>query len=264
MTAQFVSTDPARPGTFSGDQLLLDVDRLKIALQARATGGLGDEGEFIVLRRKLLGITRIAKLLPDYVQKRRDLGEFWMFIQPKFPSYAERREFIRDSFEPLVAMLESTERAPSDETITKAITTLDAAHVREAWQKALERRSEDPEGAITAARTLIESVCKTILDSYGPNLYASGVELPTLYASAANRLNLAPSQHEEQVFKQILGGCQSVVNGLASMRNRLSDAHGQGAKPVRPLVRHAELAVNLAGTMAMFLITTWEERTRPA
>ena len=58
----------------------------------------------------------------------------------------------------------------------------------------------------------------------------------------------------------ILGGCQTVVHGLATMRNRLSDAHGQGSKSVRPPVRHAELAVNIAGIMSMFLIATWEER----
>jgi hypothetical protein len=52
-----------------------------------------------------------------------------------------------------------------------------------------------------------------------------------------------------------------VVNGLASVRNRLSDAHGQGRKPVRPASRHAELAVNLAGTMALFLVATFEAAT---
>jgi Abortive infection C-terminus len=37
-------------------------------------------------------------------------------------------------------------------------------------------------------------------------------------------------------------------------------AHGKGRLPVKPKARHAELAVNLAGTMAMFLISTWVER----
>lgn len=29
--------------------------------------------------------------------------------------------------------------------------------------------------------------------------------------------------------------------------------HGQGKRPVKPLPRHAELAVNMAGSMASFL-----------
>ncbi|MYG04596.1 MAG: abortive infection family protein, partial [Acidobacteriia bacterium] len=67
-------------------------------------------------------------------------------------------------------------------------------------------------------------------------------------------------QHTEPVFKNILGNCQSVVGNLAAIRNKLGDAHGQGRRQVRPRPRHAELAVNLAGSMAMFLISTWSER----
>src|SRR3954469_16034145 len=71
---------------------------------------------------------------------------------------------------------------------------------------------------------------------------------------------LAPNQHTEQVFKAILGNCQSVVNYLGTIRNRLGASHGQGGKPVRPRPRHAQLVVNLAGSMATFLITTWLEQ----
>jgi hypothetical protein len=33
---------------------------------------------------------------------------------------------------------------------------------------------------------------------------------------------------------------------------------------VKPKARHAELAVNLAGTMAAFLVATWKERSGDA
>lgn len=77
---------------------------------------------------------------------------------------------------------------------------------------------------------------------------------------AAEVTNLAPSQHQEEVFRAILGNCQSIVNNLIAIRNRVGDAHGQGRRRVRPKPRHAELAVNLAGTMAAFLVETWQER----
>ena len=86
-------------------------------------------------------------------------------------------------------------------------------------------------------------------------------DLPRLHGKVANVLNIAPSQHTEQVFKQILGGCHAVVEGLGALRNRLGDAHGQGKRPVRPASRHAELAVNLAGAMATFLVATYKEKT---
>ena len=130
------------------------------------------------------------------------------------------------------------------------------------WSKAIERRADDPEGAITAARSLLESVCKHLLDEMGV-AYDDKADLPKLYGLTANKLNLAPSQHTEQVFKQILGGCHSIVEGLGSLRNRLSDAHGKGKAGVRPHARHAQLAVNLSGSVAMFLVETLKAKTEP-
>ncbi|MDF9620567.1 abortive infection family protein [Pseudomonas entomophila] len=51
----------------------------------------------------------------------------------------------------------------------------------------------------------------------------------------------------------------SVVH-TSSLRNRLSDAHGKGKNAAKASPRHAELAVNPAGSMAMFLLTTWESQ----
>jgi hypothetical protein len=118
-------------------------------------------------------------------------------------------------------------------------------------------------GLVTGSRTLIECVCKHILDESGVT-YEERDDLPKLYGLTSGQLNLSPSQHTEKVFRQILGGCHSVVEGLGSLRNKLSDAHGKGKKAIKPSARHAELAVNLAGSMATFLVSTWQEGTRRA
>jgi hypothetical protein len=60
------------------------------------------------------------------------------------------------------------------------------------------------------------------------------------------------TRDSEQAFKQILGGCDSVVAGLGS-RNKAGDAHGSRRRIYRPAPRHATLAVNLAGVSALFL-----------
>ena len=44
------------------------------------------------------------------------------------------------------------------------LTRFDSEAVTEAWRIALQRRSSDPAGAITAARTMLESVLKSVLD----------------------------------------------------------------------------------------------------
>lgn len=228
-------------------------------LVSRATGGAGDDVEYKKLRHELRAIARVSDLLPQFVRTCRDLSEFWGFIKPKFGSYAERREYLRTAFEPLLAELEKESRAPSDSGISAVVQSVSSNYIQEVWQKALERRSSDPEGAITASRTLLETVAKHILGASAVP-YDDSSDLPKLYSLTAKQLNLSPSQHTEQLFKQILGGCQTVVEGLGAMRNRHSDAHGKGVTGKKPAPRHAELAVNLSGAMATFLLQTWEAK----
>jgi hypothetical protein len=131
--------------------------------------------------------------------------------------------------------------------------------VQRAWTAALDKVLDDPDGAITAARTMLESVCKHICDERGVT-YETGWDLSRLYKAAASSMNVAPDQHAEQVIKQILSGVSSVVGGLAALRNSMSDAHGQGKRSVRPVPRHAKLAVNAAFAVAGFLIDTHVEK----
>lgn len=133
--------------------------------------------------------------------------------------------------------------------------------MHEVWEKALSRRSDDPEGAITVARTLLETVCKRILDASGVT-YKDSEDLPKLYSLVAKQLNLAPDQHSEIAIKAILGGAMTMVNGIGTLRNKLSDSHGRGGRAVKPSPRHASLAVNLAGALATFLVETFLERVK--
>jgi len=243
------------------DELILKIESLKNMLVAYATGGGGDAADYKHLRQELIAHPKISKTLPRFIHTCREISEFWSFIKSKFAHWQERREFLRQEFDPVLSMLESEARSPSDVSISATVQAVNSAYIQEVWQKALERRATDPEGAITAARTLLESVCKHILDVAGVS-YDDSDDLPKLYALTAKQLNLSPSQHTEQLFKQILGGCQTVVEGLGALRNRHSDAHGKGASGSRPASRHAELAVNLSGTMATFLLQTLETRKK--
>ncbi len=233
---------------------------LQNLLVAQATGGSGDGGDYHFLRRHFLDNPDTKALLPQFVRTSRDLSQFWQFIKAKFAHYAERREFLWTEFGPLLNHLESGSLAPADKPISDALQQFDQDNVHRVWSRALERKNRDPEGAITSARTLLESVCKHILDACAIE-YPKNVELHQLYSLTAKELNLSPDQHSEKIFKQILGGCSGIVTGLGSLRNTLGDAHGQGRRPVKPAPRHAELAVNLAGAVALFLVTTFEERT---
>jgi hypothetical protein len=234
------------------------VTALQNLLVARATGGSAEEQAYIPLRAQLLKDPLVGTLLPRFVRTSRDLGQFWQFIQPKFVHYGERRQFIWDEFRPALEAAESG-TSPVAETASAALTRLSSDAVQDAWRRALARQADDPEGAITLSRSLLESVCKHILDDTGQT-YPHDADLPKLYHLVSKELQLAPSQHAEDAFKRILGGCSSVVEGLGTLRNRVGDAHGTGRRAVKPQARHAALAVNLAGAMGTFMVATWEAR----
>ena len=233
---------------------------LQNLLIVHATGGGADDGEYKILRGQLMENSTLASVLPKCVRTCRDLSQFWGFIKFEYGTYAERRQFLWAEFRPLLDHLEGRNKKPADASISGRLKSFDADGVHAVWAKAIERRSADPEGAITAARTLLETVCKHILDAQGVQYDAAKIDLPELYRLTSKELRLAPGQHTEDTFKKILGGVTSVVNELGSLRNRLGDAHGQGNRPVKPAVRHAELAVNLAGSMALFLVDTFNAR----
>jgi len=238
-----------------------DFDRaeyMQNMLIERATGGDGNNFHYGQLREYFLSNPALSNLIPRWVKVNRNLDQFWQFIRPKYASYAERRTFIWDEFSGLLEFLESKHTLPPEKTISENLKNFDSDGVHFAWQKALERKATDSEGAITISRTILESVCKHILDAKGVQYNTSKIELSELYKKTAKELNLAPEQHNEQIFKQILGGCSAIVNGLGTLRNKLGDAHGKGKSPVKPNIRHAQLAVNLAGSMALFLIQTYE------
>jgi hypothetical protein len=236
-------------------------EHLQRLLICRATGEQADDGEYAEFRKRFLDNTTTKTLLPTFVRTSRDLAQFWQFIKAKHATYAERRQFIWDAFAPLLDYLEKGGVPPPAEQISSTLKAFDAENIHTLWAKALERTGNDPDGAVTVARTLLESVCKHLLDEMSIP-YGKNPDLPELYALLSKQLNLSPTQHTEKAFRQILHGCSSVVDALGSLRNRIGDAHGHCKGQPRPLSRHAALAVNLSGSMAMFLVETWKARTK--
>lgn len=244
------------------ESTLIDtIERIKELIINRGIGKIGpyDEDfskEFTSLRKHLISSSLAKrKNFPKDMIEFQSLNMFWDKQLCKFSSYKERREYVYDLFKNLLIELESLKDFPLDEITSNS---LSLNFIDEYWRKALERRNSEPEGAITMARTLLEATCKKILNELKES-YSDKDDLPKLYKTLAEKLNLSPDKQTEQIFKQILGGCQSVVSGLGSLRNKHSDAHGIIKKSYKPSTRHAELAVNLAGTMATFLFETYKE-----
>jgi hypothetical protein len=243
----------------SGIDMYDKVYNLQNLLIKIATSGYdaAADKEYQQLRVELTRITGLKNLLPELVKLHRDLMEFWQFIKKKFPTYQERREFLYAEFKPVLDALEKNEGSPIELTATEMLKRYGSNYIHDEWSKMLQRRNTDNEGAITSSRALVETVLKYILDERYVT-YDEKAELPTLYKTVAKELNLSPDQHTEQIFKQILGGCQTVVEGLGALRNAHGDAHGKSQVRKKPDKRHSDLAINLAGTMANFLLETFD------
>jgi hypothetical protein len=227
-----------------------------------------DEG-YSATRVAFMKDTELRPLLPQIVVDCRRLGEMWEPLKAVATgggSWSIRRQYLTDEFAPLLVHLEQKALfsipVPHQSGVAESLRFLDSGEVTELWTKAIERCSTDPEGAITAARSLIESACKHILDELQVP-YGDSDDAPSLYKKVAAELNLAPDQHAEQVFKQTLSGVVNVVNGLSGVANKYGDRHGGGiGRRSKPSPRHARLVVNAAGTITAFVVDTWVERKR--
>lgn len=149
-----------------------------------------DPVEFKSLRDELLHDQAVKDRLPRFVRTNRDFTQFWGFIKHQSPSYEGRCQYICSEFAPLLDFVEHS-GSPADEGVSETLSRFDAEHVHQVWTRALERRMDDPEGAITSARTLLETVCKHILDESAVQ-YDDGADLPKLYRVTAEALELAP------------------------------------------------------------------------
>ena len=232
---------------------------LENVMRESCTGGERDEPMDSALRSEFMQEDQLRALLPEMVRTNRTLASLWGELG-KIAGYKVRRKHLNDAFTPIIDHLEGANRAPLDVVAGDALATFDSDGVHAVWTKALARRTADPEGAITMGRTLLETVCKRVLDERN-EIYDDRADLPDLYKAVATLLNLAPDQHTEAPIKAILGSAMNLVNGLGTLRNRLSDSHGRGGRiPVKPSQRHASLAVNMAGALAAFIVETHQEK----
>ena len=240
--------------------ILTKIEIAQICCLNLATGGNATYEDYENRRAELLSEPLLQPYLPEWIVRCRYGSQFWSLMKEISSTYQGRRKFIWNEFAPLINLVERRGIEPTSLSLDEILQKCSSKKVAEAWSRCFHRREDDPEGAITSARSMLESVCKFILEEHG-KYYDPKDDLPKLYKLTASVLNLSPGQHNEQIFKQILTGCGSVVNGLASLRNAFGDAHGKGTRQVKPKKRHSELAVNLSGTISAFLISTHEKNS---
>lgn len=152
---------------------------------------------------------------------------------------------VRDLGAPLMK-LDATARVPDELTQL----TIDE-NIRKCEAKLSEG---DFSGAITNARSLTEAVLIGIEKDLDVGAPTYDGDLVKLFKRVQKLLNLEPDRKDiAEPLRQVLSGLTSIVNGLAAMRNKMSDAHAASYRPSR---HHAKLAVYAATTLADFLFET--------
>lgn len=114
----------------------------------------------------------------------------------------------------------------------------------------------DYDGAITNARSLVESVFEELISRSGKEVDSHDGNLNSLYKQVKKCLNLDADQLDlSETLKQLLRGLVSVVSGVAGISNKMSDRHARKYKPQK---HHAILAINCANTICGFLVDSFD------
>jgi hypothetical protein len=150
------------------------------------------------------------------------------------------------------------------EPFIQKVATLDFDTVQIEIARALPNLEEDPEDAVTAACSLIEAVCRSILIELGLPL-PQKKDIDGLIRAVQEPLGLSPGRSDlpqeiEADIRQTLSGLTSVAKGIGALRTHGGDAHGRQKGFRRIDGRIARLAINAASSLALFLIESWERK----
>ena len=154
--------------------------------------------------------------------------------------------------------------APAN-ALQATINLTDYDSVKTDFERAVSAIEKDPEDAITAACSIVESICKCILDQM-KKPYPKKQDIKGLVAEVGKHLHLSPARSNlpseiSGDIKQILSGLINVTSGIGALRTHGGDAHGRGRKRVPVDARIARLAIHAASTVSLFYIETWNRIT---
>ena len=216
-----------------------------------ATYNSGNKSLFAPLRAYFINEQSYQDIVPAWLKANRDPSGLRSYMQQDNRGYRERRALIQEG---LAALHDACERgAPGASPAYDPELFTGYESVEILWQKAQRRLENDPPGAITAARSMLESLFKHILDERSVG-YTSAEDTISLYRKVQGEFGLLPANAATEPLRQFMSGCASIVNGIANFRNASGDAHGRGQDYEIVPTYFAELEVDMAGTLARFLV----------
>lgn len=153
---------------------------------------------------------------------------------------------------------------PVVEQLSGMVETISFDTVQRDLDRALASIEADPEDAITAACSTIESVCRSVLIELGEPLPAKK-DVQGLFNAVKVPLGLSPDRSDLDPLiagdvRTTLGGLTTVIQGVGALRTHAGDAHGRERGYARVDARIGRLSIHAASTVALFLIETWQRK----
>ena len=148
------------------------------------------------------------------------------------------------------------------DVILNGLNEVSFEYVKEQTSKCDEKiRSGDFEGAVTNAKSLMETICLYIYEEISGESFIYDGHLSKLHKKVADLLKMTPDLYEDQNLKKILSGISSIVQGVSEVRNSKSDAHGKSPSDIKYRIdeRHATFVVNLAKTVSEYLYLSFDK-----
>jgi hypothetical protein len=137
----------------------------------------------------------------------------------------------------------------------------DLSAIDHEFERAAQSTESEPREAASAASNILESVCKAYIEDEKLEMPAKQ-DLQAVWNVVRKQLGFDPSRVEDQDLQSILTGLISIVHGVGALRTHASSAHGAGRKAYRLEGRHARLAVHAAHTLSLFILESWDHKTR--
>lgn len=115
--------------------------------------------------------------------------------------------------------------------------------------------SGDLDGAVTVARTLLEAILAALETRLTGTRGDYKGNLPKQFQQVSKLLRMDDQRADlDDRFKDVIRGLVMIANGLAPLRNKMSDGHARERKPAP---HHARVVVNASKTVSAFLVESY-------
>ncbi len=127
------------------------------------------------------------------------------------------------------------------------------------FRRSMESTEEDPPDSITASCSMVEGVCKYILQELGAT-FPSEQTIRPLVHKVLEELNLAPETQSDEDLRKISGGLLNIAQRVGSLRTKYGDAHNSGPDGLIVIATYARLAFSSALALVSFLVEIMDKQ----